>query len=95
MLRVSSSQLGAINNNQLKAAAEYVATMALAEATEVVTMDLRLVAVMMTAVTTGAESIILLANTESIILSAPPAERMILSAPPADATHKHTGTACQ
>ncbi len=40
----------------------------------------------------GAESMILLAHAESIILSAPPAETMILSAPPADATCKHSGT---
>ncbi len=61
------------------------------------------VAATTTAVMTGAKSIILSANTESIILSelpaesvilsVPPAESVKLSAPPADATRKHTGTA--
>jgi hypothetical protein len=45
-----------------------------------------LVASTITAVMTGADSIILSANAEIIILSAPPAESMILSAPSADAT---------
>ena len=65
----------------------------------------RSVVATMTAVPTGAESIILSVNAESIILSAPPAEIMILSVPPAgrmilsaplsDTTHKHTGPARQ
>ncbi len=53
--------------------------------------DLILVAAMKIAATTCAESIILSANADSIILSVLPAESMILSAPPAYATRKHTG----
>ncbi len=62
---------------------------ATAEARVAAAMDLMLVAVTTTAVTMGAESIILSGDAESIILSTPPAESIILSAPPADATCKH------
>jgi hypothetical protein len=69
--------------------------MAVAEATVAAARDLRLAAAVMTAVMTGAKSIILSACAEGIILSMPPNESMILSVPPADATRKNTGMAHQ
>jgi hypothetical protein len=67
--------------------------MVAAQTTVAAAMDLTSLAATTTAVTTGAESIILSANTESIILSMLPAESMILSVQLPDATCKNTGTA--
>jgi hypothetical protein len=49
----------ALNNNQLKAAAEIVATMAVADVTKEVAADLMLVAATTTAVTAATETVML------------------------------------